>query len=106
MRDNGEEINLPSLNVNYKIIDNTYPDLDIEFAVIDQVWNYYAMDTTLINSNEVIPEYVYDPNEFNYLEVPVQKKGNTFTFDHAIMLGGTVAFSFKGEAIPSTVTSI
>ena len=27
------------------------------------------MDTTLINSNEVIPEYVYDPNEFNYLEV-------------------------------------
>ncbi len=39
--------------------------------------------------------------EFNYLEVPVQKKGKIFTFDHAIMLGGTVAFSFKGEANPS-----
>ncbi len=40
-------------------------------------------------------------DEFNYLEVPVQKKGKIFTFDHAIMLGGTVAFSFKGEANPS-----
>ena len=40
-------------------------------------------------------------DEFNYLEVPVQKKGKIFSFDHAIMLGGTVAFSFKGEANPS-----
>ena len=40
-------------------------------------------------------------DEFNYLEVPVQKKGKVFNFDHAIMLGGTVAFSFKGEANPS-----
>ena len=40
-------------------------------------------------------------DEFNYLEVPVQKRGKIFTFDHAIMLGGTVAFSFKGEANPS-----
>ena len=39
-------------------------------------------------------------DEFNYLEVPIQKKGNIFDFDHAIMLGGTVAFSFKGEANP------
>ena len=40
-------------------------------------------------------------DEFNYLEVPVKRKGNIFTFDHALMLGGTVAFSFKGEANPS-----
>ena len=40
-------------------------------------------------------------DEFNYLEVPVQKRGKIFSFDHAIMLGGTVAFSFKGEANPS-----
>ena len=40
-------------------------------------------------------------DEFNYLEVPIQRKGKVFSFDHAIMLGGTVAFSFKGEANPS-----
>ena len=40
-------------------------------------------------------------NEFNYLEVPIQRKDKVFSFDHAIMLGGTVAFSFKGEANPS-----
>ena len=40
-------------------------------------------------------------DEFNYLEVPIYKRGNLFTFDHALMLGGTVAFSFKGEANPS-----
>ncbi len=38
--------------------------------------------------------------EFNYLEVPIQRKGKVFTFDHGLMLGGTVAFSFKGEANP------
>ena len=40
-------------------------------------------------------------DEFNYLEVPIQRKGNVYSFDHAIMLGGTVAFSFKGDANPS-----
>ena len=40
-------------------------------------------------------------DEFNYLEVPVQRRGKIFSFDHALMLGGTVAFSFKGEANPS-----
>ena len=44
-------------------------------------------------------------DEFNYLEVPIQKKGKVFNFDHAIMLGGTVAFSFKGEANPSQKTA-
>ena len=44
-------------------------------------------------------------DEFNYLEVPVQKKGKIFTFDHALMLGGTVAFSFKGEANPTEKTA-
>ena len=44
-------------------------------------------------------------DEFNYLEVPVQKKGKVFTFDHALMLGGTVAFSFKGEANPTKKTA-
>ncbi len=44
-------------------------------------------------------------NEFNYLEVPVRKKGNIFSFDHALMLGGTVAFSFKGEANPTEKTA-
>ena len=40
------------------------------------------MDTTLINSNEVIPEYVYDPNEFNYFEVidTVQGEWSEFGF--------------------------
>ncbi len=45
-------------------------------------------------------------DEFNYLEVPVKKKGKVFSFDHAMMLGGTVAFSFKGEANPSEKTAI
>ena len=40
-------------------------------------------------------------DQFNYLEVPVSRKGKIFSFDHALMLGGTVAFSFKGEANPS-----
>ncbi len=44
-------------------------------------------------------------DEFNYLEVPVQRKGKVFNFDHALMLGGTVAFSFKGEANPSKKTA-
>ena len=44
-------------------------------------------------------------DEFNYLEVPVFKKGKVYNFDHAIMLGGTVAFSFKGEANPSEKTA-
>ena len=44
-------------------------------------------------------------NQFNYLEVPVQKKGKIFNIDHALMLGGTVAFSFKGEANPSQKTA-
>ena len=44
-------------------------------------------------------------NQFNYLEVPVQKKGKIFNIDHALMLGGTVGFSFKGEANPSQKTA-
>ena len=44
-------------------------------------------------------------DEFNYLEVPLYKKGDKFTFDHAMMLGGTVAFSFKGEANPKLKTA-
>ena len=39
-------------------------------------------------------------DEFNYLEIPVTKKGKVFKFDHAIMLGGTVAFYFKCQAKP------
>ena len=45
-------------------------------------------------------------DEFNYLEVPVRRKGKVFSFDQAIMLGGTVAFSFKGEANPSKKIAI
>ena len=44
-------------------------------------------------------------DKFNYLEIPINKKDKVFTFDHAIMLGGTVAFSFKGEANPSNKTA-
>ncbi len=44
-------------------------------------------------------------DEFNYLEVPIQRRDEVFSFDHAIMLGGTVAFSFKGEANPSEKTA-
>ena len=44
-------------------------------------------------------------DKFNYLEIPISKRGKKFTFDHALMLGGTVAFSFKGEANPSQKTA-
>ena len=44
-------------------------------------------------------------DEFNYLEVPIRRRDEVFSFDHAIMLGGTVAFSFKGEANPSEKTA-
>ncbi len=44
-------------------------------------------------------------DKFNYLEVPISKRGKNFSFDHALMLGGTVAFSFKGEANPSKKTA-
>ena len=40
-------------------------------------------------------------DEFNYLEIPLQKKGKIYSYDHGLLLGGTVAFSFKGEANPS-----
>ncbi len=67
---------------------------------IDKNSNFYNL---LLTSRmlDIFSVLQNNQDEFNYLEVPVIKKGKIFTFDHAIMLGGTVAFSFKGEANPT-----
>ena len=44
-------------------------------------------------------------DKFNYLEVTWSKRGKKVSYDHALMLGGTVAFSFKWEANPSQKTA-
>ncbi len=86
-----------------------FNDYDINIKVkdfsIDKNSNFYNL---LFTSRmlDIFSVLQNSQDEFNYLEVPVQKKGNIFSFDHAIMLGGTVAFSFKGEANPSEKTAI
>ena len=81
-----------------------FDDYDINIKVkdfsIDKNSKFYNL---LLTSRmlDIFSVLQNSQDEFNYLEVPVQKKGKIFNFDHAIMLGGTVAFSFKGEANPS-----
>jgi len=81
-----------------------FNDYDLTIKVKDFSINKNSKFYNLLLTSRMLDIFSVLQNsqdEFNYLEVPVTKKGNVFSFDHAIMLGGTVAFSFKGEANPS-----
>ena len=85
-----------------------FDDYDLTIKVKDFSVNKDSKFYNLIFTSRLLDIFSILQNKqdkFNYLEVPIQKKGKTFNFDHAIMLGGTVAFSFKGEANPSQKTA-
>ncbi len=85
-----------------------FDDYDLTIKVKDFSVNKDSQFYDLIFTSRLLDIFSILQNkqdEFNYLEVPIQKKGKIFNFDHAIMLGGTVAFSFKGEANPSQKTA-
>ena len=85
-----------------------FDDYDLTIKVKDFNVNKEAKFYNLIFTSRLLDIFSLIQNkqdEFNYLEVPIHKKDKTFNFDHAIMLGGTVAFSFKGEANPSQKTA-
>ncbi len=85
-----------------------FDDYDLTIKVKDFRVNKESKFYNLIFTSRILDIFSILQNkqdEFNYLEVPIQKKGKVFDFDHAIMLGGTVAFSFKGEANPSEKTA-
>ena len=85
-----------------------FDDYDLTIKVKDFSINKEAKFYNLIFTSRLLDIFSILQNnqdEFNYLEVPLFKKGDLFTFDHAIMLGGTVAFSFKGDANPKAKTA-
>ena len=85
-----------------------FDDYDLTIKVKDFSVNKESEFYNLIFTSRLLDIFSILQNkqdEFNYLEVPIQKKGNIFNFDHAIMLGGTVAFSFKGDANPIQKTA-
>jgi hypothetical protein len=85
-----------------------FDDYDLTIKVKDFRVNKESKFYNLIFTSRLLDIFSILQNkqdEFNYLEIPIQKKGKVFNFDHAIMLGGTVAFSFKGEANPSQKTA-
>ena len=85
-----------------------FDDYDLTIKVKDFSINKEAKFYNLIFTSRLLDIFSILQNnqdEFNYLEVPLNKKGDLFTFDHAIMLGGTVAFSFKGDANPKEKTA-
>jgi len=85
-----------------------FDDYDLTIKVKDFSVNKESKFYNLIFTSRLLDIFSILQNkqdEFNYLEIPIQKKGKVFNFDHAIMLGGTVAFSFKGEANPSQKTA-
>ena len=85
-----------------------FDDYDLTIKVKDFSINKEAKFYNLIFTSRLLDIFSILQNnqdEFNYLEVPLFKKGDSFTFDHAIMLGGTVAFSFKGDANPKAKTA-
>ena len=85
-----------------------FDDYDLNIKVKDFSINKEAKFYNLIFTSRLLDIFSILQNnqdEFNYLEVPLFKKGDLFTFDHAIMLGGTVAFSFKGDANPKAKTA-
>ena len=86
-----------------------FDDYDLTIKVKDFSVNKEAKFYNLIFTSRLLDIFSIlqnNPDEFNYLEIPIKKKGKVFNFDHAIMLGGSVAFSFKGEANPSQKTAI
>ena len=85
----GEFIKTDDYNLNIKVKDfSINKDSDFYNLIISA--RIFDLFSILNNSQD----------KFNYLEIPLTKKGDNYNFDHAIMLGGTVAFSFKGEANP------
>ena len=85
-----------------------FDDYDLNVKVKDFSINKEGQFYDLIFTSRLLDIFSLLQNsqdKFNYLEVPVSKRGKNFTFDHALMLGGTVAFSFKGEANPSQKTA-
>ena len=85
-----------------------FDDYDLTIKVKDFSINKEAKFYNLIFTSRLLDIFSILQNnqdEFNYLEVPISKKGDLFSFDHAIMLGGTVAFSFKGDANPKAKTA-
>jgi hypothetical protein len=85
-----------------------FDDYDLTIKVKDFSVNKESKFYNLLFTSRLLDIFSILQNnqdKFNYLEVPIQKKGKVFNFDHAIMLGGTVAFSFKGEANPSQKTA-
>ena len=85
-----------------------FDDYDLTIKVKDFSVNKDSKFYNLIFTSRLLDIFSILQNkqdEFNYLEIPIQKKGKVFNFDHAIMLGGSVAFSFKGEANPSQKTA-
>ena len=85
-----------------------FDDYDLTIKVKDFSVNKESKFYNLIFTSRLLDIFSILQNkqdEFNYLEVPIQKNGKVFNFDHAIMLGGTVAFSFKGDVNPSQKTA-
>ena len=85
-----------------------FDDYDLNVKVKDFSINKEGQFYDLIFTSRLLDIFSLLQNsqdKFNYLEVPISKRGKNFTFDHALMLGGTVAFSFKGEANPSQKTA-
>ena len=85
-----------------------FDDYDLNIKVKDFSINKNAKYYDLIFTSRLLDIFSLLQNsqdKFNYLEVPISKRGNIFSFDHALMLGGTVAFSFKGEANPKQKTA-
>ena len=91
----GEFIKFDNYNINIKVKDFSV-NKDSDFYNLILSARVFDVFSILSNSQD----------EFNYLEVPLEKKGDKFNFDHALMLGGTVAFSFKGEANPREKTAL
>ena len=85
-----------------------FDDYDLNIKVKDFSINKEGEFYDLIFTSRLLDIFSLLQNsqdKFNYLEVPISKRGKKFTFDHALMLGGTVAFSFKGVANPSQKTA-
>ena len=85
-----------------------FDDYDLKIKVKDFSISKNAKYYDLIATSRLLDVFSLLQNnhdEFNYLGVPISKRCNVFNFDHALMLGGTVAFSFKGEAIPMEKTA-
>ncbi len=85
-----------------------FDDYDLNVKVKDFSINKEGQFYDLIFTSRLLDIFSILQNsqdKFNYMEVPISKRGKKFTFDHALMLGGTVAFSFKGEANPSQKTA-